>query len=344
MSKTSRRARQGRRALFVHPVLALGITVGSTLSGSGSAAGVSFPTGALAVGFLNAIAGSAGDRVTQGYGDNRRHTDDATGGTVDRYGYGNAGHNGWDIALGRPGKDGTKGAVVHAPYAGKAYTGQQKDAKGNFVGLGRWVKLVVPEGVSLTLGHLASFGEFKNGASVKVGAILGYEGSSGNSTGYHMHVMLSDVRGYVVDPSLPAGVASVMSGTPLAVSAAKSTATTAEKSPPSNSKAVAAAERALSAARADYELLRELYTLGTVARVEVERGLALIARAEVTLADAKRGVTALGSAVVASTKQRLQAADAAYRAARQLFEVGGISRQEVEVRAVKVTEARAGEV
>ncbi|WP_027483387.1 M23 family metallopeptidase [Deinococcus pimensis] len=300
---------------------------------------VSYPESAAARAFLAAVAGSAGYRVTQGFGAHPSHADPETGGTVDVYGYGVSGHNGWDVALGQPGRDGAKGAAIHAPFTGKVFRGEQRDAKGNFSGLGRWVKLVASSGASVTFGHLGGYVGPASGQKAQAGAALGYEGTTGNSTGYHVHVMIRDAAGRIVDPGGLTGVAALGPGTATASAApGRKDSTTVPVGP--DPAAVRAARQAAWQAEADLQTARELYAVGAVARVEVQNRSADLTSARAVLARVQAGEAPAGKAVL-DPKVALAAAERAYREASALYAVGGVSRAELDRRGRALSSARA---
>lgn len=171
-------------------------------AGSGTPPQITFPQ-AAGQGFLaNVAGGDSAYRLTQGFGANAAYIDPRTGKKVDKFGYGFAGHNGWDIALGKNGIDGKTGAPVYSPFRGKVYFGQEKDAKGKLIGYGNWAKLVGDSGASILFGHLNQFPNgVRSGQTIRDGDIIGYEGSSGNSTAAHVHVEVRDARGRAVDPN-----------------------------------------------------------------------------------------------------------------------------------------------
>lgn len=111
-----------------------------------------------------------GYRTTQGYG----YTSYAKRGA-----YGGAAHNGVDIAAGR-------GSPIKAIGDGEII------ANGiNNSGWGNWVAIKHPPYNLVSLyGHMSSLAFLPVGTQVKVGTVIGYEGSTGNSTGSHLHLSL----------------------------------------------------------------------------------------------------------------------------------------------------------
>ncbi len=65
-------------------------------------------------------------------------------------------------------------------------------------GYGNWVEIQHPDGTRTRYAHLSSFGGFQKGQSVRQGNIIGKVGSTGNSTGPHLHfeVIAPDGRKY----------------------------------------------------------------------------------------------------------------------------------------------------
>ena len=85
-------------------------------------------------------------------------------------------HNGIDIAssYGEPIRAAREGKVLAMGNCGKyAY--------------GRWIMIEHDNKLTTLYGHMSGYGGFKAGDSVKRGDIIGYEGSTGYSTGPHLH-------------------------------------------------------------------------------------------------------------------------------------------------------------
>ncbi|MEO6795551.1 MAG: peptidoglycan DD-metalloendopeptidase family protein [Candidatus Dormibacter sp.] len=99
-------------------------------------------------------------------------------------------HSGIDIAT-------DAGTPVHAADAGIAHN-YTMGCGGYLCGYGQYV-LVVHSGGFVTLyGHLSGYG-VADGTPVGQGAVIGYEGSTGNSTGPHLHFEI-DLNGTPVNP------------------------------------------------------------------------------------------------------------------------------------------------
>src|SRR3989338_2359061 len=108
-------------------------------------------------------------RLTQGYGMTTY---------AKRGAYGGAPHNGIDIASGY-------GSARNALGGGKII------AAGNNTGWGNWIAIQHPPyNLVSVYGHMSSFGSIRVGSQVRMGQVIGYEGSTGNSTGSHLHISL----------------------------------------------------------------------------------------------------------------------------------------------------------
>lgn len=105
-------------------------------------------------------------RITQGYG----YTKYARRGA-----YGGAPHNGIDIASGAE-------SAIRPVTAGKIL------ASGFNNGFGNWVAVRHAYDLVSVYTHLNAPAGLANGTAVTVSDIIGYEGSTGNSTGSHLHL------------------------------------------------------------------------------------------------------------------------------------------------------------
>jgi murein DD-endopeptidase MepM/ murein hydrolase activator NlpD len=66
-------------------------------------------------------------------------------------------------------------------------------------GYGNWVRIEHPGNFSTVYGHLQSFAEVEVGRTVTRGELIGFVGSTGHSTGAHLHFELIS-NGKPVDP------------------------------------------------------------------------------------------------------------------------------------------------
>jgi len=92
-------------------------------------------------------------------------------------GKGNGGfHNGIDLST-------SYGTPIKSPRDGKIL------AIGNCgrYAYGQWILVEHDNKLTTLYGHMSGYGEFKVGDAVKRGDIIGYEGSTGYSTGAHLH-------------------------------------------------------------------------------------------------------------------------------------------------------------
>lgn len=88
--------------------------------------------------------------------------------------YGGGGHYGIDMASG-------PGSAIRAAASGKVI------AKGFNSGWGNWVALEHKGGVVTLYGHMLKPSPLHKEAEVEAGQVIGYEGSTGFSTGPHLH-------------------------------------------------------------------------------------------------------------------------------------------------------------
>jgi len=108
-------------------------------------------------------------RLTQGYGMTKY---------AKRGAYGGAPHNGIDVA-------GGFGAAVRSIGDGEII------ANGFNSGFGNWVAIKHPPYNFVSVyGHLSAFAPLPVSTTVAKGQVIGYEGSTGNSTGPHVHLSL----------------------------------------------------------------------------------------------------------------------------------------------------------
>ena len=91
--------------------------------------------------------------------------------------YGGAGHNGIDMASGR-------GSKIKSAQDGVIF------ASGTNGGWGNWVAVQHLGGLVTLYAHMIRPTHVATGATVKAGQVIGYEGSTGFSTGSHLHFSL----------------------------------------------------------------------------------------------------------------------------------------------------------
>ncbi|OGN03236.1 MAG: hypothetical protein A2651_02415 [Candidatus Yanofskybacteria bacterium RIFCSPHIGHO2_01_FULL_42_12] len=112
-------------------------------------------------------------RITQGYGCTRYARCNSRRGP-----YGGAPHNGIDMASGY-------GSPVKAIGDGEVVANGKNDGWGNWVAIKH-----PPYDLVSVYGHLSAFEFVRVGSQVKAGDIIGYEGSTGFSTGSHVHLSI----------------------------------------------------------------------------------------------------------------------------------------------------------
>jgi murein DD-endopeptidase MepM/ murein hydrolase activator NlpD len=102
-------------------------------------------------------------------------------------------HTGLDIAA-------PLDSPIHAAADGTVLlAGTDTDDQGHLVGYGLYVVIVHPQGFVTLYGHLSSL-SVHAGDAVRQGQIIGFEGSTGNSTGPHLHFEVR-AAGNAVDPA-----------------------------------------------------------------------------------------------------------------------------------------------
>jgi hypothetical protein len=67
-------------------------------------------------------------------------------------------------------------------------------------GYGNWVEVKHPDGTSTRYAHMSQFGNIKVGQNVGAGSVLGAVGSTGHSTGPHLHFEVRNANGQAIDP------------------------------------------------------------------------------------------------------------------------------------------------
>jgi murein DD-endopeptidase MepM/ murein hydrolase activator NlpD len=86
-------------------------------------------------------------------------------------------HRGLDLAY-----SGCTGQPIFAPVAGAVSQGWDSSGGGN------WTGVHAPDGAYWGLGHATSFAAGVNGRRVAAGTVVAYVGSTGRSSGPHLHV------------------------------------------------------------------------------------------------------------------------------------------------------------
>lgn len=81
-----------------------------------------------------------------------------------------------------------------------AHTGGIVDGVGYDVSAGYFVRIKVADGVLMYYFHLREISSLKKGDAVRQGEVIGYMGSTGNSTGAHLHWGIK-VNGAWIDPT-----------------------------------------------------------------------------------------------------------------------------------------------
>lgn len=106
--------------------------------------------------------------------------------------YNGKGHNGIDFGV-------TKGTPVRAVLSGVVEETGNTDLKSGCYSYGKWVFIRHYNGLASVYGHL-SLVTAKAGDKVKTGDIVAYSGSTGYSTGPHLHLSLFASQGVSVQP------------------------------------------------------------------------------------------------------------------------------------------------
>lgn len=127
-------------------------------------------------------------------------------------------HKGIDFGIPYNTKIGAAAAgTVIKTVSGYPATGWYKDSKGNVnpAGLANQVQILTDDGHVMLYGHLTS-PAVKQGARVRAGELIGYSGSSGTSTGAHLHFQVNKNGQHIpphsfVNSSLWSGVEGISS-------------------------------------------------------------------------------------------------------------------------------------
>lgn len=97
-------------------------------------------------------------------------------------------HKGIDLAApnGTPIYAASEGVITHKEY--------QK-------GYGNVVYIKHPDGSETRYGHMSRFANIQSGTRIQAGQEVGYVGSTGHSTGAHLHFEVRDSNGNAIDPT-----------------------------------------------------------------------------------------------------------------------------------------------
>lgn len=108
-------------------------------------------------------------------------------------------HNGIDISSGY-------GAPIKAARGGiiKYIGNSDKYCPGG--AYGRWIAVEHDNNLTTLYAHFSAFGKYKAGDTVKTGDIIGYEGSSGYSTGSHLHFGVYATNTFILKQSIYCGL------------------------------------------------------------------------------------------------------------------------------------------
>lgn len=107
-------------------------------------------------------------------------------------------HNGIDIAAGY-------GAPIRAARDGEIRAMGNTDSYCPRGAYGRWIAIKHDNNLTTFYAHLSVFGKYSIGDTVKTGDIIGYEGSSGYSTGSHLHFGVYASNTFIFKPSIYCG-------------------------------------------------------------------------------------------------------------------------------------------
>lgn len=101
-------------------------------------------------------------------------------------------HNGIDLVA-RAADGGSRTDYITAHSSGIV------DGVGYDTSAGNWIRIKVTDKVFMSYFHLREMSKLQKGANVKQGDIVGYMGSTGNSTGAHLHFGIKD-NGQWINP------------------------------------------------------------------------------------------------------------------------------------------------
>lgn len=108
-------------------------------------------------------------------------------------------HNGIDIAAGY-------GALIYAARDGRIRAMGNTDNYCPEGAYGRWIAIEHDNNLTTFYAHFSAFGKYGIGDTIKQGDIIGYEGSSGYSTGSHLHFGVYASNTFIFKQSIYCGL------------------------------------------------------------------------------------------------------------------------------------------
>jgi len=108
-------------------------------------------------------------------------------------------HNGIDIAAGY-------GAPIYAADNGVVKERGDTDRYCRGGAYGKWITIEHDNNLTTFYAHLSTFGRYGIGDTIKEGAIIGYEGSTGYSTGSHLHFGVYASNTFMLKQSIYCGL------------------------------------------------------------------------------------------------------------------------------------------
>lgn len=154
--------------------------------GTSASGGTSAPSSASGVAAVGPAKDAGGGWVNPVGGDYR--VSSGFGGRNNPTGSGSSDHTGIDLA-------GAANTPIRAAKAGKVTI--SKDMTTSY---GKWIEIQHADGTKSRYAHMNQR-EVEVGATVKAGQVIGKMGSTGNSTGNHLHFEVINAQGQAVDPS-----------------------------------------------------------------------------------------------------------------------------------------------
>lgn len=90
---------------------------------------------------------------------------------------------------------------LYSPVEGSVYVSkkQKGDYAGGYGAYGNYIVILGDDGTGVLMAHLKALPYVKAGARVLAGQLIGVAGATGNVTGRHLHIEVTDMRGAVYD-------------------------------------------------------------------------------------------------------------------------------------------------